>query len=447
MLTKSVILKFYKQPEMQKEIVEHAQNKEVGIRYGDQFGRRPDILSYPRDILELALQGATSVHASEELWSNPLALQSSLNRKELDQLRTGWDLVLDIDCAIMEYSRICADLVVKFLKYCEVKNISVKFSGNKGFHVGVPFEAFPKEISGKLTRDLFPEAPKKIAFYIKENIKEELGRRILQFEQNNFNDISKKVNVDKEKIKMAVKHRDSRWGEQEIETLDVEPFLAIDTVLISSRHLYRMPYSMHEKSGLVSLPIDPDQVLKFEKFMASPEKIIAPMFKFLDRKIETESASRLLLQAYDFEVKSTEEKSAREFEETTISSPVKEDFFPPCMKLLLQGLDDGKKRGIFCLTNFLGKIGWNKTEIELLIINWNNEKNREPLRTVYIKGQMSSFKPGERLPPNCSNEAYYLGIRICQPDGLCKRIKNPVNYTLLRWKSWLREREDNKDKT
>jgi len=124
MLTKSVILKFYKQPEMQKEIVEHAQNKEVGIRYGDQFGRRPDILSYPRDILELALQGATSVHASEELWSNPLALQSSLNRKELDQLRTGWDLVLDIDCAIMEYSRICADLVVKFLKYCEVKNIT-----------------------------------------------------------------------------------------------------------------------------------------------------------------------------------------------------------------------------------------------------------------------------------------------------------------------------------
>ena len=39
--------------------------------------------------------------------------------------------------------------------------------------------------------------------------------------------------------------------------LDVEKFLEIDTVLISSRHLYRMPYSLHEKSGLVSLPINP----------------------------------------------------------------------------------------------------------------------------------------------------------------------------------------------
>ena len=133
MLTKSTCLKFYKRKDIQEAIIEHAKNKEIGMQYGlGNFGKRPDILSYPRDVLELALQGVTSFHASEEVWSNPLSLNSSISKIELDDLRTGWDLVLDIDCKIMEYSRICADLIIKFLKYCEVKDISCKFSGNKG---------------------------------------------------------------------------------------------------------------------------------------------------------------------------------------------------------------------------------------------------------------------------------------------------------------------------
>ncbi len=189
MLDKGTCLRFYKRIEIQNALVEHAKHKEVGVRYGDGFGKRPDILMYPRDILELALRGCTSFHVSEENWFNPLHISSDLKRKELDNLRKGWDLVLDIDCAILEYSKICAHLIIEFLKYCNVKDFSVKFSGNKGFHIAIPFQAFPQKIGNQHTKDLFPEAPRKIAFYIKENIKEELGKRILAFENNDFSKI------------------------------------------------------------------------------------------------------------------------------------------------------------------------------------------------------------------------------------------------------------------
>ena len=440
MLSKSVTLKLYKRKDIQEILISHAKDKEVGMRYGDAFGKRPDVLTYPRDILELALQGITSLHASEERWSDPLALSSDLTKKELQELRIGWDLVLDIDCAQFEYSRICADLVIKFLYYCDVKDVSCKFSGNKGFHIGVPFEAFPQQIGDKLTKELFPEVPQKIAFYIKENIKDALSKKILEFENNDFSKIKKKVNLEQEEI---TRYEEDEFGSK-IPKLNVEKFLQIDTVLISSRHLYRMPYSLHEKSGLISLPIDPRKVSSFEKEMAQPEKVLIPMFTFLDRNVSYESARRLLSQALDFEVKFQEKReSPREYEEINIESPLREEIFPPCMKLILNGMEDGKKRSVFILSNFLGKIGWNKQEIEAYLLKWNKEKNRNPLRENYIKSQMQHFKSGDKLPPNCSNEAYYKGLAVCKPDGLCARIKNPVNYTIIRWKSMLRDKKGN----
>ncbi|MBI2668265.1 hypothetical protein HYX14_00315 [Candidatus Woesearchaeota archaeon] len=438
-IDKSTCLKFYKRPDIQLAIVEHARDKEVGVRYTETFGKRPDVLSYPRDIIELALRNATSFHASEERWQNPLALSSTSSKKDLDALRSGWDLVLDIDCAVMEYSRICADLIVKFLRYCEVKDVSVKYSGNKGFHIGVPFEAFPQKVGNVLTKDLFPEAPRKMALYIKENIKEELGRQILTFEKN--------ISNIKEKVRQEDIIRYETIQGISVPKLDVEKFLEIDTILLASRHLYRMPYSLHEKSGLVSLPIDPDRVLEFEKSMAAPEKILTPMFVFLERNILNESARRLLVQAMDYEIKvPPEDVPKRQAEEMVIQSPITEDFFPPCMKLILQGLDDGKKRAVFCMANFLGKVGWSKTEIEEFLRKWNAEKNREPLREVYIKGQLAHFTAGERLPPNCNNEAYYKGIGVCRPDSFCSRIKNPANYTILKWRRHREEKSDEEEK-
>jgi len=437
-MDKGVLLRYYKRKDIQEAMVEHCRDKEIGVRYGEGFGKRPDILNYPKEVIELVIQGATSFHCSEERWGNPLELGSEIKKKEMEELREGWDLLLDIDCKIFEYSKICAVLVIRFLRYCGVKDVSCKFSGGKGFHIGVPFEAFPKRIKGMETRLLFPEAPKKIALYVKENIKEELGRMILELERGDFGKVKEKTGFDKE----IIRFEKNEFGDK-VAKLNVEPFLEIDTILIAPRHLYRMPYSFHDKSGLVSVVIEPDKVEEFEKKMAIPEKIKVSGLKFLDREVEEESGGRLLLQALDFEVKGEERDysdKVKDFEEIKIESPIKEEFFPPCVGLMLEGLDDGRKRAVFCLMNFLGKVGWNRKEIEEFLLKWNKERNKESLRENLILGQLNYFK-GDKLPPNCDNDGYYKAIGVCKPAGLCRKIKNPVNYAILKWKWSLREKE------
>ncbi len=426
MLTKGAILKHYKRLDIQEALLEHAKDKEIGMQFGTGFGKRPDVLVYPRDVIELALKGVTSFHSSEERWQDPLQLHSNILPAEMLELRNGWDLMLDIDCKIFEYSRICAYLVIEFLKYCGVKTISCKFSGNKGFHIGVPFEAFPTNIGEKLTKDLFPEAPRKIAGYVTANIEDELAKQIMQFENNNLSTIKDKVEMEFSELVT----KEEKAG-QIINKLNVASFLEIDTILIASRHLYRMPYSLHEKSGLCSLPIDPDKVLQFEKSMGNPDKILMTMFKFLPRDVEV-SGSRLLLQAMDFKPKN-EEKEEKKYDEIIIESAITEELFPDCIKKILEGMQDGKKRAVFILMNFLGKIGWNKLEIEKFLYDWN-KKNSPPLRQAYINGQLNHFKPGDKLPPNCETDGYYVALGLgCDKDH-CKTLKNPVNYTISRYR-------------
>ena len=120
-------LKFYKRVDIRKEIIRVAEDKEIAIKYGEKgFGKRPDIIRYEDDILELAKKGATYFHCSEENWENPLSISTELNKRELTDLRKGWDLVLDIDCALLEYSKIAAFYTVKVLKHYDIKSITCK---------------------------------------------------------------------------------------------------------------------------------------------------------------------------------------------------------------------------------------------------------------------------------------------------------------------------------
>jgi len=427
----STILKHYKRPEIQKEIIDNAIDREVAVRFNDKFGKRPDVLTYPNDILELAKQGATSFHASEELWKNPLHLGQDMKKKEIEDLRKGWDLVLDIDCHFIEYSKHAADLVIKALKYHNINAISCKFSGNKGFHIGVPFEAFPEMINNVETKFMFPELPRRIALYITELIKKPLANKIMELEGNNFSKIIDKTGSKKEDI---IYYQKDTLGTK-IPHLNVEPFLEIDTILLSSRHLYRMPYSLHEKSGLVSVVINPDKVLKFEKIIADPNNVRISRFKFLDKNVERNQAKNLIVQAYDFKPKEEEKKEKPQQEYEALQDAIPEDFFPPCIKKIASGLEDGRKRSMFVLINFLTNIGWDYDQIEKWMENWN-KKNPEPLREVLIKGHIKYHKQKKEkiLPPNCVNKSYYIDLRLCTPDNLCPRIKNPVNYAKIKAK-------------
>ncbi|MBT7238082.1 hypothetical protein HN865_04470, partial [Candidatus Woesearchaeota archaeon] len=375
-------ISYYSKNEIKTEIAFNSQKREISVMHGlGKFGKRPDIIQFENDIVELVKRGATSFHISEEHWSNPLELKPGMKKKDLDSLRRGWDFVLDIDSPDLEDSKKISHYLIEAMKFHDVKNMSVKFSGNKGFHIAIPFKTFPSKVNEIEIINLFPEGPKIIAEYLTEMITPAL--------------------IEK-------------YGEQ------MRNKIEIDTVLISNRHMFRAPYSLHEKSGLASLPINPEEVLTFDKERAKPENVKTEI-RFLESSnfIDGEATS-LITQALDWysrnsiKKESTEElteKRKTDFEEITEAIP--EDYFPPCIKSGLSGLQDGKKRFLFILINFLKCIGWNPEEIERRVKEWNNILEN-PLKEGYIIAQLNWHKINSKKvpPPNYENKAYYADIGI-----------------------------------
>ncbi|MGV8168662.1 MAG: hypothetical protein ACP5N3_01250 [Candidatus Nanoarchaeia archaeon] len=419
-------LSYYKRRDVQDAIVEQAQNKEIAVRFSDYFGKRPDVLMYPDDILEFAKKKATSFHCSEELWSNPLNLSSEMKKQEMEELRIGWDLILDIDCKHFAYSKLAAHYLVLILKDLGISSITCKFSGNKGFHLAVPFEAFPDQVNGVPTKTLFPDAPRKIAFYLRDKLKPLLKNGIMKVEKGEISNVVKRTGLKYEEIVSKEKNEEG----SEVLVLDVERFLEIDTILIAPRHLYRMPYSLHEKSLLASVPVDAEKILNFKKEMAEPENVKFDII-FLDRKnAKKGEALKLFINAFDF----YPDEKGKERENKQYDLPaeaIPEDYFPPCIKSMLQGLEDGKKRSLFTMINFLKGSGWGMDAVEQKMHDWN-KKNPEPLREVILKGQLYQAKKIREIVPPHNCKSYYQDLRVCNPDSFCSKIKNPLQYTKLK---------------
>lgn len=399
---------------------------EIVPQYYEGFGRRPDTLEYPQDVMNLVLKGATSFHVSEEIWENPLELSTDLREEQLNKLRVGWNLLLDIDCKFLEYSKIAAWLLCEALYFHGIKSIGLKYSGGSGFHVGLSFRAFPEIVQGVKIKDFFPHGPRMIAAYLKAMIAEDLRKRIME------------ISTVKEIAKAA--------GKQQEQLLDSQgqfnPFsiLEIDTILIASRHLYRMAYSLHEKTGFVSIVLKPEHLKAFHPGWAKPERVIVKPFI---PEPEPGEARELFVQALDWHAKEQRKKESktqvnemRERERTPIKfTSINEEIYPPCVKIILQGMkQDGRKRALFVLINFLRSLGLEWGTIEKRISEWN-KVNYKPLKENYIATQVNWFKKQEaRLPPNCNLDkmSWYKDIATCMPDFLCRKIKNPVNYVVLK---------------
>jgi len=73
--------------------------------------------------------------------------------------------------------------------------------------------------------------------------------------------------------------------------------------------------------------------------------------------------------------------------------------------------------------------------VESRVKEWN-KLNAEELKEVILMGQLRYLKQKKEgmFPPNCDNKMYYVDLRICKPDELCKRIKNPAQYAKLKAK-------------
>ncbi len=414
------IKEYYSRKEVQRELLRLSNGREVQVWFGEIRGKRPEIVNFEGDVLDLVRQGMTSFHVSEERWKDPLVLESGLTKKQLDELRAGWDCLLDLDSKNLEFSQMCAELLIDALKFHDIKNYSMKFSGNHGFHIGVPFEAFPREVNNVNIKDYFPDGVRVISEYLKDMTKEFLAAKILS--KYTVEDAAKSVGKSVNDIIVKGKF---------------DPFkvVDIDSILISSRHLFRCVYSINEKSGLVSIPIK--SIFEFDKENAKIDNVKVNM-KFLDpESVSKDEAKNLLIQAFDWAKKTNyveEKKSDRVFELPKVA--IKADFFPPCIIKLMTGVrEDGRKRAIFVLANFLQNVGWSLDDVEKFLLEWN-KKNYEPLREGYVKSQISWYKRQKKvvLPPNCSNESYYKTMGIKCEDSICNTCKNPVNYVFRRLK-------------
>ncbi len=434
------IYEYYSREDVKNFIFNFSKGREVtGVFRSGGFSQRPNVIQYSDDIPAMVKTGIIEFHGSLEHWSQPMNLKSD----NQDKLRTGWDLILDIDCKLFEHGKIASEAFIWGLKKHDIKGVSIKFTGGTGFHIGIPWESFPKEVDYKPTARQYPRLAITIGRYLKYRVRERLEKNILK----NFSveDLSRQVNKPLGQI----------FTEDGIDPFQI---VDVDPILISPRHLFRVPYSLNKKTFLVSLPIKANDLEDFERMKSEPKKVRVDE-GFLD-KYKKEESNILVMEASDWWVhmsyeekykilKEEQEKLKRmgynikidEIEKFRKFSPhvdfkdiVPKKFFPPCIKNISEGLPDGKKRSLFVLVNFLRTSNWNWSDIEKYIFEWN-EKNKPPLRENLLRSHIRwSRNRNESIPPpNCfkddtKEEGYYKNFDVCKPDNRCKTIKNPVTY-------------------
>jgi len=483
----SVTRLYYSNPAVARAMLEFSKDREVSPRYFNGFGKRPDTLQYESDILELVKKGATSFHCSEELWKDPLQIETGMRPEQLNELRKGWDLLIDIDCKWFDYSKKAAQAVIAVLENNGIKNLGLKFSGSKGWHILVPWKAFPKRIGDKEVRELFPELARKVVEYIRFESEKIFRKNLpLTFEED-FRNIElkkgRKCNICGEIAKEFIlkefycdscktgEQRKLLRGEKKIfkcpncgRLLSVKsstPFyecascgtnsldnpsdfsediqddlfdlIGLDMILVSPRHLFRMPYSLHEKTALASIVISKDEISGFKMSDANP--LAVKPRKFMPDSSEGE-ATNLFREALDWDKARSPDNSKKNFSyssEQKNMPPVKfenlsESQFPPSIQKILKGIKDGKKRALFILINLFRFINMERGELEKRIYDWN-KKNSPPLNEGYIKMQISwSFRKQAVMPPNFDKD-YYKGIGVT-PTSEELAAKNPVSYMI-----------------
>ncbi len=512
---------YYSNPKVQDELLKFSKNREVVPRYFEFFGKRPDTLQYNSDIMGLVNKGATSFHASEEIWNDPLLINSDMSQTELTNMRASWDLLVDIDSPFLDYSKIAAILLAEEFEKHGIFHYGIKFSGSKGFHLIVPGHCFPDKFNGLETKKMFPEWPRTIVQYLMFKIKNEYNKRIKELGIN-FDAVKERMNLSEEdlisiqcpncsnsvnktnfvefscekcnnpysrpdfkitkkkikctdescsgfleikkvidnyffckncktklntqgnlnsesrnKIQESKESRSSITAKEFKEELAGEKIASLDLVLVAPRHLFRMPYSLHEKTALSSVVLDKFELENFSPKDANPLKLnFKPFYKETNQK----EAFNLLKDALEWQEKNNEgiqDRKPRISEEYVSDfTGVTEDMFPPAIKKLLNGLQEGRKRGLFILITFLKSLNYPEDYISQKVHDWN-EKNDPPLKEGYIKSQLDwNFKQKKKiLPPNYSNDSFYKDLKLIDSP---QKYKNPlveVSIKLKKFKS------------
>jgi len=496
---------FYTNPAVRDAMAEFAKDREVVPRYYEGFGKRPDVIQYGADVNGAVKKGATSFHGSEELWDDPLLLSSDISPKEMNELRRGWDLLIDIDSPFLDCSKIAAELLIAAIETHGIKNYGLKFSGSKGFHLIIPWKAFPKEVEGVETRLMFPEWPRAICGFLMEFIRKDYNHRASSI-LTDFDAIERRTKLSKDKLietrckicerpallgnsvqlycpvcKLEINRRNMKITKRRLKCLNndcagvleifskkeydycdfcrdpdneklplnsekhpydfdkfegvsAEKVASLDLILVAPRHLFRMPYSLHEKTALASVVITKGELSDFGPKDADPIK--AKIRNFMPDSVPGE-AELLLRKAMDWKrqrdkldkkveegrYRGVESKTGKKYGEFEFKD-VPRSAFPPAIVKLLKGLEEGKKRGLFVLLTFLRSINYIPEEIAKIVNEWNT-KNQPPLREGYVRTQIDwHIKQRKKIiPPNYSNDSFYLDLGIISGK---QKTKNPL---------------------
>ncbi len=486
---------YYSNPKILQAMTKFAEDREVIPRYFEGFGKRPDKLQYPSDILGLVNKGATSFHASEELWNDPLTLDRELTAEEMNKMRKSWDLLIDVDSPFLDCSKIATKLLIAALEHYGIKNYGLKYSGSKGFHIIISGQAFPKEFDGIETKTMFPEWARAISEFLMKEIRTEYNKQVSAI-LTDFEAIKRRTNLSKEdlmEVYCTISDKPARKGTitkfrcdicnleierrnvnsnkkircldknctgqlevvdtsnyyyceycrdhdndnlplcsdkypeyfEKKETLSAKKIAALDLVLVAPRHLFRMPYSLHEKTALASVVLKKDKIDSFSPQDANPLAVKVADFM---PKNESGEAKRLLAAALDWKKNDVamEEKVHKKYDnyEKIDIKGVTEAMFPAPIKKLLKGVQDGKKRGLFILITFLRSLNFPPDFINQRVREWN-KLNDPPLKEGYIKSQIDWNLRQKRniLPPNYTNEGFYKDIGLLDEMPISK---NPV---------------------
>lgn len=482
-------LSHYARKDIQKAMFDFCKNRETVANFNNKFfAKRPDTFDYPSDIANSARQGATSFHCSEEIWVDPMKINTDMSPSEYNDIRSGWDLLIDIDSKYLDYGKIALKLLIETLEKNGVNNYGIKFSGSKGFHLIVPFKAFPERVGEDFTKDNFPEWPRYIARYLFDSIKDKMNAEIFKLSSREklievgelttehlcpkcgnptavktigkyrCLDIRCKTEVEsmksnrKEMICPTCNGKMIRISKREIQfcdnckintaglearksqaTFEKKDMLksqedSVDFVLVAARHLFRAPYSLHEKTGFASIPIYKTEIENFKPTDADPLKI-NEIRNFMPEVVFGE-AERLLVYAIEQYKQEKPKIEPRKYDGESLDIKgltITEDMFPPVIKKILEGIKkDGRKRALGILLSFFTSLEFPQEYIEERINEWNL-KNYQPIKQGYIKAQISWAMKNKRLPPNYDKPIYKeFGISGPPEPG----IKNPINYTL-----------------
>ncbi len=497
---------YYSNKKVQEAILKFSLGREVVPKYFEAFGKRPDTLQYMSDIDNLVRKGATSFHASEEIWEDPLQISSEWTREEMNNVRKGWDLVIDIDSKYLDLAKILAILIIEALEKHDINNYWAKFSGSKGWHIIVPGEAFPEEFNGFKTRNMFPEWPRAICSYLMNYVKKDYNRKAKEV-MGGIEKIKKETNLSEKdfvesncpqcgkpakkgklitlkchECSFSIKRKDMKINKRKLmcpqencagslekeneedyfqcpfcndvssinkressgkykaiftkaasasedfeEEVKGNVFGASDLVLVAPRHLFRMPYSLHEKSALASVIVSKNEIEIFDPVKdADPLKINVRNFILHGKTgeaINLLSAALEWKKTNELEEEKSQKTAYKSYEQIDLKG-VTEEMFPLPIKKLLKGLKEGKKRGLFVLITFLRSLNFPPEYMNQRIREWN-KLNEPPLKEGYIKGQIDWHLKQRKqiLPPNYSNDNFYKDLGILDEKP---KAKNPI---------------------